>query len=584
MQMSKIHTLLSLLQGCNSMERFKKIHTQILINGYQENPSLSHKLITFCAISVAGSLTYASLLFNQMKNPQTSAYNSMIRGYSQGFFPLNAIFIYNRMVKEGHSRVNSFTFSFLLKACEKAKEEKKCREAHGSIIRNGYMSSVMVCTNLVRAYSGNGSMETARRVFDEMAVRDLVAWNAMISCYSQAGLHDEALKIYDWMRILDVGLDEFTVVGLLSSCAHVGGLDIGVWMHRFADKNGFSHNVFVGNALIDMYAKCGVLDGACLVFDKMERRDVFTWNSMIMGLGVHGRGDQAIRFFRRMLMAGIRPNSITFLGLLCGCSHQGLIEEGVEYFRMMSSEFDLKPGVKHYGCMVDLFGRAGKLEDALGIIENSNSSDDPVLWRTLLSACKIHGNVEMGEVAMRNLVRIEGGNAGDCVLLSRIYAELGDGQGVSRMRKMIKYKGIKTTPGWSWIEVDGNIRKFIVGDKSHCDSKEIYLKLKEMIHQAALIGYKEEKSLMSLLESTEEWSESSGTSDHYHSEKLAIAFGLARTPKGTRLRIVKNLRVCRDCHSLTKFVSKAFDREIVVRDRVRFHHFKDGSCSCKDYW
>ena len=429
---------------------------------------------------------------------------------------------------------------------------------------------------------GNGFIGVAKKVFDDMSERDLVSWNSMISCYSQAGFHYEALKVYDEMKNENVGLDGFTLVGLLSSCAHVGALNVGVNLHRIACEEGFVKNVYVGNALIDMYAKCGCLDDAFCVFDSMQKRDVFTWNSMIVGYGVHGHGDGAISFFRQMLMAGVQPNSITFLGLLCGCSHQGLVEEGVEYFHMMNTEFNLKPGIKHYGCMVDLFGRAGKLEKALDMIGTSPSQDDPVLWRTLLGSCKIHKNVKIGEIAMRNLVQLGASNAGDYILLAAIYAGAKDTDGIAKMRKLIKSQGIKTTPGWSWIEVGDQIHKFVVDDKSHPDFVEIYHKLREVISQAALLGYVPEESLISVAGLiTEECLE---TSTSYHSEKLAITFGLARTPKGTSIRIVKNLRVCKDCHSFTKYVSKAFNREIIVRDRVRFHHFKGGVCSCKDYW
>ncbi|OVA16594.1 Pentatricopeptide repeat [Macleaya cordata] len=580
--MSKINSIMSLLQGCNNMGKFQKIHAQVLLNGYQDDPTISNKLLSFCAISISGSLAYASLLFSQVKNPQTSSWNSMIRGYSQSPTPLQAVFYYNKMMFEGQSRPDNFTLSFLLKACEKAKAEKKCREVHGSLIRIGFATDVVVCTNLVRSYVGNGLVGTAQMVFDEMPERDLVCWNSMISCYSQAGLHDEALNIYSRMRNANVGLDEFTIVSLLSSCAHVGALNFGVQIQKFVDENGFMDNVFVGNALVDMYAKCGSLDWACRVFDRMQKRDVFSWNSMIIGLGVHGRGDEAIHFFRQMLTAGVRPNSITFIGLLCGCSHQGQTEEGIKYFHMMSSEFNLEPGIKHYGCMVDMFGRAGKLDKALEFIGNSPTQDDPVLWRTLLGACKIHRNVEIGEEAMKHLVQLKALNAGDCVLLAGIYDAAQDQQGVAKMRKLIKDQGIKTIPGWSWIEVDNSVHKFLVDDKSHNDSEEIYSKLKEIIHRATLAGYVvEEESLVSVPDSGEELYGNSGS---YHSEKLAIAYGLAKTSERTSLRIVKNLRVCRDCHSFTKFVSKAFNREIIVRDRVRFHHFKHGTCSCKDYW
>lgn len=510
----------------------------------------------------------------------------MIRGFSQSPSPLQlqAIVFYNHMLSASHARPDTYTFSFLLKACEEAKEEGKCREVHGFIIRFGYDQDVVLCTNLIRSYAGNGLIETAHKVFEEMPARDLVSWNSMISCYCQTGLHEEALKMYDQMRISNVGFDGFTLVSLLSSCAHVGALHMGVQMHRFAGERRLVENIFVGNALIDMYAKCGSLASALSIFNSMPKRDVFTWNSMIVGYGVHGRGDEAITFFGSMLMAGVRPNSITFLGLLCGCSHQGLVKEGVQYFHMMSSEFNLKPGIKHYGCMVDLFGRAGKLKEALEVIRSSPSQHDPVLWRTLLGSCKIHRNVEIGEMAMRNLVQLGSLGAGDCVLLSGIYAEAKDLQGVARMRKLIQSRGIKTTPGWSWIEVGDQVHRFVVDDMSHPDSREIYRKLEEVIHRASLVGYAmEESSLVAAPESnTQEYCWETSTS--YHSEKLAIAYGLARTPEGTSLLIVKNLRVCRDCHNFTKFVSKAFDREIIVRDRVRFHHFRGGHCSCKEFW
>ncbi|CAI0397927.1 unnamed protein product [Linum tenue] len=413
-----------------------------------------------------------------------------------------------------------------------------------------------------------------------MPERDLVAWNAMISCYSQAGHHEEAMGMYEKMRNENVGLDGFSIVGLLSSCAHVGALGLGVQLHRIACDKRLVRNVFVGNALIDMFAKCGSLDDALSVFREMRKRDVFTWNSMIHEFGVHGLGNDAISFFEQMLLAGIRPNSITFLGLLCGCSHQGLVQEGIDYFHQMSSKFNLTPGIKHYGCLVDLYGRAGRLDKALEMIETVPSRDDPVVWRILLGSSKIHKNVATGEKAMMNLMRLGALTAGDCVLLSTIYAGANYPSGFAKMRKLIKTLGVKTTPGWSWIEISNQVHKFVVDDKLHPDSMQVYEKLEEVTKRAASAGYvKEEAVILNLLGS---WSEGgySETPSSCHSEKLAIAYGLAKTPEGTSLRIVKNLRVCKDCHSFTKFVSKAFNRSIVVRDRVRFHHFKNGVCSC----
>ncbi|KAM1549160.1 hypothetical protein EV2_010470 [Malus domestica] len=585
-QTSKTKAILSLLQGCNSLQRLKKIHAHVITNGLQPHPAISNKLLNFCAVSVSGSLPYAQLLFHHhLQNPQTQDWNSLIRGFSNSPSPLQAIFYYNRMLSSGSdSSPDTYTFSFVLKACEKLKARKKFEEIHGAVVRFGYESDVVVCTNLVRSYAGDGLIESAEKVFDNMPERDLVSWNSMISCYSQQGLHHEALKMYNVMRNENLGLDGFTIVGLLSSCAHLGALNTGVQMHTIASEKGLLGNVYVGNALIDMYAKCGNLDSARSVFERMRKRDVFTWNSMIVGYGVHGCGDEAISFFERMLVEGVQPNSITFLGLLCGCSHQGLVEKGVEYFNVMISKFNVKPGIKHYGCLVDLFGRAGMLERALQVIRTSHAQDDPVLWRTLLGSCKIHKNVEIGEIAMRNLIQLGSSNAGDYVLLATIYSKEKNADGVAKMRKLIKTEGVKTTPGWSWIEIGDQVHKFVVDDKSHPDTNEIYRKLRAVVHRAALHGYVQEKCLITTSEFPFIDTDCLGTSASCHSEKLAITFGLARTPEGTPLRIVKNLRVCRDCHSFTKFVSQAFDREIIVRDRVRFHHFKGGLCSCKDYW
>ncbi|WOK95206.1 hypothetical protein Cni_G03913 [Canna indica] len=544
-KMCRAAKFLRFLQGCNSMDRLRKIHAQVLLHGYQDHPDVSDKLLSFCATSAAGNLSFARLLFSRLPHPATNHWNALIRGAARGGVPLHAISDYNVMMRRASSRPDAFTFAFLLKACALAKAKSKCRESHASIVRSGFSSHVIVGTNLVRAYADNGFISEARMVFDEMPEKDLVSWNSMISCYCHAGVHDDALKVYDEMRLAGVGLDEFTAVGLLSSCAHLGALNFGVWIHKFAEENGFlRRSLFVGNALIDMYAKCGSLDKAHRVFDGMRRRDNFTWNSMITGLGIHGHADEAISLFERMLMAGVQPNSISFLGLLMGCSHHGLVEDGLKYFQLMSSAYNIKPDLKHYGCMVDMFGRAGKLDKALEFINDLSCKDDPVLWRTLLNASRIHGNLEMGEIAIQNLVKLSAHNAGDCALLSDIYEHAGDGEGVSRMRKMVKDQGIKTTPGWSWIEIHGKVRKFVVGDTSHAESKEIYKKLKEMISKADSLGYAKETSKISEKDhSTVKWLEKYvDDGADYHSEMLAIALGLATTPEGTSLRIVKNLR------------------------------------------
>ncbi|CAN6469632.1 unnamed protein product [Victoria cruziana] len=577
----RINTILSLLRRCTTFPTLQKVHAQVFLNGYQNNISIATMLVNLYALSVFGNLHLACLILRQLHKPSVHIWNSIIKAFSGSpSLQLEAIFNYNRMVVASFSP-DKYTFSFVLKACTRAGLVQKCKEVHASIMKRGFSADIVVQTNMLRAYAGNSAIKCCRQLFDEMPQRDIVCWNAMLACYSQAGLHEETLQAYSKMLDSGVAIDGFTLVSLLSSCAHVGALGLGEQIYQFAQGSGLLDNIYVGNALIDMYAKCGSVEGATRVFEGMQQRDAYTWNTLIVGLGTHGCGDKAIAVFERMCAAGFRPNSITFVGVLCGCSHQGLVKEGENYFMRMNSDFCLQPDIKHYGCLVDLYGRAGHLDKAFEVAQEIPAGADAIIWRTLLGACRIHKNSRCGEIAMQYLMHLGEHNAGDCVLLAGIYADTGNAQGVAKMRKMIKDQGIRTKPGWSWIEVDGVVNKFAVGDHSHRSSKEIHEKARRMMCR---IGYSEEKVFgpTSTMDSEEECVESLG--NYYHSEMLAIAFGLLRTPEGATLRIVKNLRVCRDCHTKTKLISRVYNREIIVRDRIRFHHFKNGLCSCNDYW
>ncbi|KAF3775857.1 Pentatricopeptide repeat-containing protein [Nymphaea thermarum] len=536
----RINTILSLLRRCTTFQTLQKIHAQVFLNGYQQNISIATMLVNLYALSVFGNLQLSCLILQQLRKPSVHIWNSIIRAFSQSpTLPLEAVFNYNRMVEASFSP-DKYTFSFVLKACTRAGLVQKCKEVHASIMKRGFSADVIVQTNILRAYAGNSLIQCCRQLFDEMPRRDVVCWNAMLACYSQAGLHEETLQTYAEMLEAGVAIDEFTLVSLLSSCAHVGALELGEQIDWFARRNGFLDNIYVGNALIDMYAKCGRIEGASHVFEGMQHRDAYTWNTLIVGLGTHGCGDKAIAVFQQMRGAGFKPNSITFLGVFCGCSHQGLVEEGEEYFMRMSSEFCLQPDIKHYGCMVDLYGRAGELQKAFEMAQliPAGADADAIIWRTLLGACRIHKNLKYGEIAMQNLMQLGEHNAGDCVLLAGIYADNGNTLGVAKMRKMVKDQGIRTKPGWSWIEADGGVHKFVVGDHSHPSSKEIHEKAREIMCR---IGYSEQSSgPMFTVDSEEECIENLG--NYYHSEMLAIAFGLLRTPDVVTLRIVKNLR------------------------------------------
>ncbi|GAB4839944.1 Putative pentatricopeptide repeat-containing protein At5g40405, partial [Ancistrocladus abbreviatus] len=369
------------------------------------------------------------------------------------------------------------------------------------------------------------------------------------------------------------------MVSVLSACAHLGALDHGRWAHAYIERNKMKMTVPLGTALLNMYAKCGNMDKAMEVFWAMKEKNVYAWSSAIGGQALHGDGEKCLELFSLMKQEGVQPNEVTFLSVLHGCSVVGLVEEGHKHFESMSKVYRLEPQLEHYGCMVDLYGRAGRLEDALDVIHNMPMKPHAGAWGALLNACRMYKNKELGELASRKIVELEGRNHGSYVQLSNIYAESKDWNRATNVREIMKARDVRKIPGCSVIEVDGVVHEFFVGDNSHQRYNEIEIMLKEISNRLELAGYTANTSPVLFDIEEEEKEDAVGK----HSEKIAIAFGLLILKEGVPIRIVKNLRVCLDCHDVTKMISKVFNREIIVRDRNRFHHFKDGECSCKGY-
>lgn len=413
-----------------------------------------------------------------------------------------------------------------------------------------------------------------------MTQRNLVTWNSIINGFVLNGQADEALAMFRRMWAEDVEPDGYTIVSLLCACAETGALTLGRRVHVYLSKRGLGGNVQVGNALIDLYAKCGRVEDCQRVFYEMGSKNVVSWTSLIVGLAVNGFGKEALELFGAMENEGLRPTEITLVGVLYACSHCGLVDEGFRYFARMKQEYDTVPKIEHYGCMVDLLGRAGRVKEAHDYIARMPLEPNAVIWRTFLGACAMHKKLDLGEMAWSKLKRLDPGHSGDYVLLSNLYASVGRWHCVQKLRKSMLKGGVKKNPGHSLLEVGNSVHKFVMGDRSHPRSKEIYGMLEEIAKRLRKEGYVAKTS--NVLADIEE--EEKETALRYHSERLAIAFALICTPSGVPIRIVKNLRVCEDCHLVTKLISKVYEREIVVRDRSRFHHFKDGLCSCKDYW
>lgn len=427
---------------------------------------------------------------------------------------------------------------------------------------------------------GAGFLEDARNVFERMAKDSAVTWSAMIGGYVRGGLSGDAVGLFREMQASGVRPDEVTVLGVLAAAADLGALELTRWVGRFVEREGIGKSVTLCNALIDTLAKCGDVDGAVEVFEGMEERTVVSWTSVIDALAMEGRGKEAVGVFEEMKAVGVPPDDVAFIGVLTACSHAGMVDEGRGYFDSMKMEHGIEPKIEHYGCMVDMFGRAGMVEQGLEFVHAMPMKPNPVIWRTLVAACRAHGRLELGESISRDLLNEYPAHEANYVMLSNVFALTQRWKEKSEIRREMSKRGITKVPGCSIVELDGEVHEFIAGDESHPQYKEIYLMVEEMSRELRRVGHIALTSEV-LLDLDEEDKEGAL---QWHSEKLAIAFVLLRTPPGTQVRVVKNLRVCSDCHAAIKCISQVYNREIIVRDRSRFHRFKDGSCSCKDFW
>ncbi|XP_022983674.1 pentatricopeptide repeat-containing protein At1g08070, chloroplastic-like [Cucurbita maxima] len=443
-----------------------------------------------------------------------------------------------------------------------------------------YLLDLISWNSMISGYLKCGLVENAKAIFDSMPKKDVVSWSSMISGYAQHDLFYETLTLFQEMQMNGFKPDETTLVSVISACTRLAALEQGKWVHAYIKKNGLTVNVILGTTLIDMYMKCGCAESALEVFDGMVEKGVSTWNALILGLAMNGSVESSLEMFSNMKKGHVAPNEITFVGVLGACRHMGLVDEGRHHFHSMIYDHKIRPNVKHYGCMVDLLGRAGKLQEAEELLNRMPMTPDVATWGALLGACKKHGDSELGRRVGRKLIELQPDHDGFHVLLSNICASKGKWDDVLEIRGMMTKHRVLKTPGCSMIEANGVVHEFLAGDKTHPDMDAIEDMLGQMAMKLKLEGYTPDTNEV-LLDVDEEEKESTL---FRHSEKLAIAFGLINISPPTPIRIIKNLRICNDCHTAAKLISKAFCRQIVLRDRHRFHHFEHGICSCKDYW
>ncbi|XP_074269901.1 pentatricopeptide repeat-containing protein At2g03880, mitochondrial-like [Silene latifolia] len=529
--------------------------------------------------SKCGLMEDAEIVFKTMSQKDLIAWNAMISGYSLNGNDKGAVSTFCEMYNNGVG-FNKTTLSTILKSLSSLQDTEVGSQIHAISVKSGLNSDDYVINSLVDLYGKSGKIKETAKIFNESRIGDLATFTSMITAYSHHGQGEEALKLFRKMLRMKLLPDPYVCSALLSACVSLSAYELGKQIHVHILKLGYTSNTFAGNSLVNMYAKCGSLNDATLSFSRLKEKGIISWSAMIGGLANHGHGKEALELFDKMLLDGVHPNHVTLVSVLCACSHAGLVDEAKHYFQTMETLYGIKPTQEHYSCMIDIFARAGKLEESLKLVNEMPYEANGAIWGSLLGAAKTHKNVELGQRAAEMLFTLEPEKSGTHVLLANLYASAGMWENVTEMRRLMKENKVKKEPGMSWIEVKDKVHTFIVSDNSHPRSKEIYAKLYELKDLMVKEGY---VPVLEIDLHDVDRSEKEELLLH-HSEKLAVAFALLVTPPGAPIMIKKNLRICLDCHTAFKFICKIVSREIIVRDTNRYHHFKDGSCSCRDYW
>ncbi|GJV51429.1 pentatricopeptide repeat-containing protein [Tanacetum coccineum] len=584
-------TYASLLSACTSIYDLNwgaHLHARIIRMQQNIDVYVGSSLIDMYA--KCGSFKKARQIFNDIQEHNIVSWTSLIGGAVHCGNEIEAFSLFRRM-KAVPVASDHFTLATVLGACCNMNDINLGSQIHAYSLRigndhltpvaNALITMYAKCgniesanrlfnslshrdiiswTTMITSFSQNGNIEKAREYFDEMPERNVISWNSMLAGYVQHGFWEKGLNVL--MRQQGVKPDWITFVSSIGVCANAAILKLGHQIVSQVEKFGFGSDVSVKNSIVTMYSKCGRIREAEKTFDLIVTKNLISWNAMMAGYAQSGQGHQVINTFEKMLESGIMPDHISYVSVLSGCSHSGLVSEGHHYFDMMIKHHDISPTCEHFACMVDLLGRSGHIEKAKELIDKMPMEPNAAVWGALLGACRIHGNSIMAETALKNLVELDAEDSGSYVLLANLYSDSGNLENVSNVRKLMKDKGIRKNPGCSWMGQDNRVHVFTVDDTNHPRIKDVYDNLQDIIRK---------------IEETGMYAVKNGAM--YHSEKLALAFGLMSLPAWMPVNIMKNLRICDDCHMFMKMASRVTSRELIVRDANRFHHFQDGLCS-----
>ncbi|KAJ6846181.1 pentatricopeptide repeat-containing protein-like [Iris pallida] len=586
------YTLGSVLNACSalrSVEVGQQVHGYVVKYGLEMDTSIGNSL---CSLySKCGRLELAAKAFQRIPERNVISWTTIVSACGDNGDADMGLRLFRDMLREG-CEPNEFTLTSAMSLCCVAPALSLGKQVHALSIKYACESSLPVKNSIMYLYLKCGEIDKARKFFDGMETVSLITWNAMIAGHAQMmGLaRDDATARLSGLEALNLFLrltrsgtkpDLFSFSSVLSVCSSLVALEQGEQFHAQALKSGFLSDVVVSSALVNMYNKCGCIEKASKTFIDMPVRTLISWTSMITGYSQHGRSREAIELFEDMRLAGVKPNQVTFLGVLSACSHAGLVDEANYYFHMMTNEYGIRPVMDHFACMVDMFVRLGRLEDAFGYISSTGFEPNEVIWSILIAGCRSQGRLDLGFYAAGRLLELRPKAIETYVLLLNMYVSAGRWQDVAKVRRVMKDGKIGSVKDRSWITVKDKVHFFRADDRSHSRGDEMYEFLERLIERAKDIGYVPYTSVEVPSEGEDE--EKTSRSTLHHSERLAVAFGLLNLPEGASVRVVKNISMCRDCHSSIKFFSLLTGREIVVRDSKRLHRFKDGQCSCGDF-
>ncbi|XVE55648.1 hypothetical protein DITRI_Ditri03aG0175400 [Diplodiscus trichospermus] len=586
------YTLGIALNACsalNSLELGKQIHAYTIKYRIEHDTSVGNSL---CSLySKCASLGSAIKAFLKIEEKNVISWTTVISACGDNGRAAKGLRFFTEMLAD-NVEPNEFTLTSVLSMCSTVLSLRIGAQVHCLSIKLGCETNLRIKNSIMYLYLKCGWFSEAQQLFNGMEDMSLVTMNSMIAGYGEmmelakddlSAYHNgtEALNIFSKLNNFGFKPDLYTFSSILTLCSKMVALEQGEQIHAQTLKTGYLSDVIVGTALVNMYNKCGSIEKASKAFLEMSTRTLILWTSMITAFAQNGQTQQALQLFEDMRLIGVRPNQITFVGVLSACGHAGMMDEALGYFQMMQKDYKTRPVTDHYACLIDMFVRLGRLDEAFDLIKKMDFPPNEFIWSLLLAGCKRHGNTELGFYAAEKLLELNPKDAETYILPLNMYKSAERWEDVSKVREMMREKRLEKLMDWSWVSTKDKVYSF-KPDEKEAYGTEMYELLDELLEKAkGLLGYEALESFDLLLDEDDE--EKTFSSTVQHSEKLAAAFGLLNIPDAAPIRIIKNISMCRSCHNFMKAISSLSAREIIIRDSKRLHKFVNGQCSCGDY-